>query len=387
VVNEIKSWTKDTPLFHSTGESSTDTSYANICAEVDRLSLSYEHHYEATVVNSAVQWEEHVTNELTTHLLDGKNACQQLEHYERKVESLRSNHAKFAAKDYKQAAAFAEKLQRNEEKLAESIRKQKECEQKLRRCDEVIGASWMSLHPLLVQLFDSDVRNATEMANVKLGLRSVLDGMSKVAEQHGISLDTSNVVERWCHLSTLGPSNLSARPLASSLDGDATTGSGGDSPVTFVDDFHSVFPSREALDFSPSVKDNGIPDSSSYSNNNEPPIRKNKAVPDFSSEYEGDAFFSAEADIVVPADLSPSEEVAAFFPADFAPGEEADAFFPTDFAPSDEADAFFPAAEDDLQPDIFCSVCEVPEDEIDLSPGFESPRLEDVPVGGRMFDK
>ena len=214
VADILSTWIEDTPL-------KTPSDYASVYAKVDRLSTSYCDEYEVKVLQKVMQWEACISSELKNEIVEGRKACNNLEHYERKVASLRGQFSRLANKNTEAAQNLYARLQRNESKLEEATGKLKECNNRLQRCDELIDYAWMSLYPLLAQLFQADVVDSKERAMAISSLRETLSEMSSCIQQKGLDLASPDSEEVWRYLSAKGPLNLAVREeknnLASSL--------------------------------------------------------------------------------------------------------------------------------------------------------------------------
>jgi len=202
LADAISNWTEETPL-------KTSSDCTSIYAQADRLSTAYGTHFEEDVLQQAIQWEACIASELDAELVEGKKACASVNHYERKVDSLRGQYSRAVNKNAEAAAQnLLIKLQRNEMKLAEATQKFEASSKHLQRCDELIDCAWMSLHPLLAQLFETDLEDSRDRAEAMSSLQNTLSEMSTSIQRTGLALSFSDSERVWRYLLAKGPSNL-----------------------------------------------------------------------------------------------------------------------------------------------------------------------------------
>lgn len=173
------------------------------------MSTAYGTHFEEDVLQQAIQWEACIVSELDAELVEGKKVCASVNHYERKVDNLRGQYSRAVNKNAEAAAQNLQtKLQRNEMKLAEATQKFEASSKHLQRCDELIDCAWMSLHPLLAQLFETDLEDSRDRAEAMSSLQNSLSEMSNSIQRTGLALSFSDSERVWRYLLAKGPSNL-----------------------------------------------------------------------------------------------------------------------------------------------------------------------------------
>lgn len=202
LADAISNWTEETPL-------KTSSDCTSIYAQADSLSTAYGTHFEEDVLQQAIQWEACIVCELDAELVEGKKACASVNHYERKVDSLRGQYSRAVNKNAEAAAQnLLIKLQRNEMKLAEATQKFEASSKHLQRCGELIDCAWMSLHPLLAQLFETDLEDSRDRAEAMSSLQNTLSEMSSSILRTGLALSFSDSERVWRYLLAKGPLNL-----------------------------------------------------------------------------------------------------------------------------------------------------------------------------------
>jgi len=192
------------------------------------------------VVQNAIQWETAVTHQLTTELNEGKQVYSKLEHYEQKVAKLHEKYARLQS-GTKAAYNLSDKIQRNQAKLQEVTLQYRECRDRLVRCDELIDHAWMSLYPLVAQLYESDVEYVQEFsaqaADMTQSLESTLREMASAAERLGGSVvqQSREPKKVWNYLYINGPTHLVPSSSAASEEeakpGSVQESAGSNKPV------------------------------------------------------------------------------------------------------------------------------------------------------------
>jgi hypothetical protein len=205
---------KDTPLFDKTGqmpdaEHSSDTvlSYLSVQEGVVGKAKVYGQKFAQFVVDYAVEWEKVVTMRVDRGLKTAEQLRLELDHYQRKVESLRQSANATMVKGKQVDTKAADRLIRNEEKLG----KCKDTHTKFiaslcTLMDEVTNRSWRDLHPLLVKIAQFEVTLSGDEAKALSSLNTIVNEFKRLAVTHGIKPQA-----RLKDLDSMDPSLLTTR--------------------------------------------------------------------------------------------------------------------------------------------------------------------------------
>jgi hypothetical protein len=210
---------KDTPLFEKTGlmptaDSPSDSvvSYLSIQESVAGKAKIYGQKYAQFVIDYAVEWEKVVTSRVDKGLKNAEQLRVELDHYQRKVESLRQVANATMAKGKQVDQKSAERLTRNEEKLVKVRETHNHFVASLcTLIDEVTDRSWRDLHPLLVKIAQFEVTLSGDEAKALSSLNAIINEMKRLAVSHGIKPQA-----RLKDLDSLDPSMLSTKAPGSS---------------------------------------------------------------------------------------------------------------------------------------------------------------------------
>jgi hypothetical protein len=226
VAQHVAELSKQTPLFEHVGQlpndqrsSETVTSYLYIQEGLHNKAKMYVSKYAEFVINYSVEWERIVTHRVTTGLKKEEKLRVEVDHYQEKVESLRTTANSALAKGKMVDTKTADRLGRNEEKLKQAKTAHQTFSQSL--CiliDEVTDRSWRDLHPLLVKLAQFDMTLSEDESKALAKLDQVVNELKRVAATHGIKPQA-----RLKDLDNLDPSLLNTKqPDPSKLIEDGT---------------------------------------------------------------------------------------------------------------------------------------------------------------------
>ena len=215
ISNNLAAFTKGTPLFDSVGllpsadrPSNTVCSYASIHQDVSAKSKSYTSKYGQFVLDYAVEWDKIVSTRVENGIKKAKALRIELDHYQKKTESLRLTVNQAMARGKPVASTQQEKLRRNEEKLLASKQNYNQVATDVSiLLEEVVERSWRDLHPLLVKCSQFDMTLASDEARVLGQLQTVISALKQVAIENGIAPQP-----RLKDLAGLKPELLSTRP-------------------------------------------------------------------------------------------------------------------------------------------------------------------------------
>ena len=192
LVRQMTELSKDTPL------STTKHSYSSVNDQVNKSMLQTEEDFATKIVDYTSEWLKMVTLTFDTEIKEAKQAHKDLEHYRKKIGSLRTDKMKMIAKGKEIAPKDAEKLDRNEEKLKAAERTAKKHDANLLSLvEDLIERSWKDTYPLLVELLEFDMTASESKASKLLNLKKVLDELSPVAKKHDLRSAGRNATELW----------------------------------------------------------------------------------------------------------------------------------------------------------------------------------------------
>lgn len=189
----------------ATGESVT--SYLSVQTNVAGKSKMYAGKYAQFVIDYAVEWEKVVVARVSAGLIKAEQLRVELDHYQRKVESLRQSANATMAKGKQVDGKSAERLTRNEDKLIKNKADHTKFVSDL--ClliEEVTERSWRDLHPLLVKIAQFDVTISGDEAKAMTSLNTVVNELKRLAVTHGIKPQA-----RLKDLDSLDPTVLSTK--------------------------------------------------------------------------------------------------------------------------------------------------------------------------------
>ena len=188
--------------------SSSVCSYSSVHDELGAKAQAYSGKYQQFVLDYAVEWEKVVKERVENGIKKSNESRVELDHYQKKVESLRLTVNQAMAKGKPVSATTKEKLHRNEEKFLASKERYNTIATDL--CiliEEVTERQWRDLHPLLIKCAQFDMTLSSDEAKVLSNLNTVIGSLKKVATEQGISPQP-----RLKDLAGLKPELLSTRP-------------------------------------------------------------------------------------------------------------------------------------------------------------------------------
>lgn len=188
--------------------SSSVCSYSSVHDELGAKAQAYSGKYQQFVLDYAVEWERVVKERVENGIKKSNESRVELDHYQKKVESLRLTVNQAMAKGKPVSATTKEKLHRNEEKFLASKERYNTIATDL--CiliEEVTERQWRDLHPLLIKCAQFDMTLSSDEAKVLSNLNTVIGSLKKVATEQGISPQP-----RLKDLAGLKPELLTTRP-------------------------------------------------------------------------------------------------------------------------------------------------------------------------------
>lgn len=220
VAKQVGAISENSPIFDHAGKlpskegSGTVMSFASIHLAVSERTNMYADKYQKFVVDYTVEWEKVITHRINTALKQAEVLRRDLDHYQKKVESLRQSANAAMAKGKQVDASKAEKLSRNEEKLLKSREEYEVFASDL--CiliEEVTERSWKDLHPLLIKMAQFDSTLSDDQAKIFVNLSGIVESLKDLARKHGLKPQA-----RLKDLENLQPKFLSTKGSESSLE-------------------------------------------------------------------------------------------------------------------------------------------------------------------------
>ena len=221
------------PIFEHTGQMPDDKrapetvcSYLSVHEALAKKSQMYTSKYAQFVIDYAVEWERVVVTRVNTALKKAEQLRVETDHYQEKVEALRQAANSSMAKGKMVDPKSAERLSRNEEKLAATKKTHDKFTNDL--CillDEVTDRSWRDLHPLLVKIAQFDMTLSDDESKSLTILNGIVNELKKMAAEHGIKPQA-----RLKDLDTLDPTVLSTKK-----DGGSSNAIGGADPFLAIE--------------------------------------------------------------------------------------------------------------------------------------------------------
>jgi hypothetical protein len=187
--------------------SDTVMSYLSIQEGVASKAKVYLQKYAQFVIDYAVEWEKVVTSRVDRGIKTAELQRVELDHYQRKVETLRQSANATMVKGKQVDQKAADRLIRNEEKLGKCRETYSKFIASLcTLMDEVTDRSWRDLHPLLVKIAQFEVTLSGDEAKALATLNTVVNELKRLAVTHGIKPQA-----RLKDLDSMDPSTLSTR--------------------------------------------------------------------------------------------------------------------------------------------------------------------------------
>ena len=142
------------------------------------------------VIEYVTDWEMVVKTRVQAAQKQVKDSKQDLDHYEKKMESLTKSHDTLVAKGSAPNDKEVEKLKRNEEKLA--LSKNSYESQATKLCDlleAVVDRAWQDLIPLLLHMLTM-AHDKLEGQKTMVESSSVIENLKNLAEEYKIDITT-----------------------------------------------------------------------------------------------------------------------------------------------------------------------------------------------------
>lgn len=188
--------------------SDTVCSYRSVHDQLGAKTKSYATKYKQFVIDYALEWEKVVNGRIQAGIKKAELLRRDLDHYQKKVESLRLAVNQAMAKGKNVKSDTQEKLRRNEEKYMAAKQSYNIAATDL--CilmEEVTERSWRDLHPMLIKVAQFDSTLANDESNMLSNLNQVVNKLKEVATANGLSPQP-----RLKDLASLKPELLSTRP-------------------------------------------------------------------------------------------------------------------------------------------------------------------------------
>ncbi|GAX26742.1 hypothetical protein FisN_2Hh309 [Fistulifera solaris] len=215
VAQSVAVFSKNTPLWDAGGQmpgadrpAETVCSYASIHDKLAAKHNGYVQKYQQFILQYVVEWEKTVTTRVENGLKKVEEQRRELNHYQKKVETLRTSSNKVLTSGKSLKGEQAEKLKRNEEKLIAAKQSYNKMSSAL--CilmDEISERYWRDLHPVMIKATQFDMTIASDEAKITTELNQVVSKLKQVADQNGITAQ-----DRLKDLGSLNPELLSTRP-------------------------------------------------------------------------------------------------------------------------------------------------------------------------------
>ena len=185
----------------------TVCSYLSVHEALAKKSKMYSSKYAQFVIDYTVEWERVVVARVTAALKKAEQLRVETDHYQEKVETLRQSANSSMAKGKMVDPKAAERLSRNEEKLASTKKVHDKFTSDL--CillDEITDRSWRDLHPLLVKMAQFDMTLSDDESKSLTILNGIVNSLKTMANEYGIKPQA-----RLKDLDSLDPNVLSTR--------------------------------------------------------------------------------------------------------------------------------------------------------------------------------
>ena len=165
-----------------------NTSYVGVHEAMAERSKGYCQKYEEFIINYAIEWERVLAERVAEDIKKVDNHKRDLDHYSRKVDSLRAQADKTMAKGKVVKADDIDKLQRNEYKLRVAEKDFEESSTNLLMLiDEVVARGWKDLMPLMMKVAQFDATLASDEGSTFAALNDVVLNIKAVGDAHGVA--------------------------------------------------------------------------------------------------------------------------------------------------------------------------------------------------------
>jgi hypothetical protein len=183
MMDQISKLSSDTPI---QSDNSSD-SFTHVYTEAASQSARDSANFQKSVIDYAIEWETITTTLIDDELKENKKLRESLQHYQKKVETLRKKVNTKDKKGKETPDKEADRLERNEGKLEEASNAYEAAAKKV-KCliEEAVRHGWKDLYPLIKVTLKWDVdRNEGEhetygkLKTSVLGLADALDREQK----------------------------------------------------------------------------------------------------------------------------------------------------------------------------------------------------------------
>lgn len=208
----VGAMSNNSPLFTCTGKQDSQDdgpacSYLSIheglAVKADNFSSKFAQH----ILSYAIEWDKILDERIQVGLKKTEGLRLDLDHYQKKVETLRTAMNIAMAKGKVPQQKDRERLARNEEKLiASKASFDKISHDMCILIEEVTVRSWRDLHPLMVKLIQYDITEAADRSKRLSDLSQIVKVYKEIATKNGI-----NPQARLKDLAGLSPNLLTTR--------------------------------------------------------------------------------------------------------------------------------------------------------------------------------
>lgn len=160
-----------------------EDSYAAVHKSIHDLSIMYTQQYNQDIITYAENWSKAVSDRVKARQLQFQELDKKLQHYTKKVDTLREKNNGSAGKQF-------ERLERNELKLRGAREAYDNSGQSLiLLMEELTERSWKDFFPLLMRTMSFDLSYATDMASIFVKLNNTIPNLVNIGEEHKLNPD------------------------------------------------------------------------------------------------------------------------------------------------------------------------------------------------------
>jgi hypothetical protein len=214
VADQLAAITKGSELFDAAGQLPSESvpkhevcSYASIHHNLASRTKTYADKYGTFVINYAIEWDKVITARVSTGLKEAEKLRRDLDHYQKKTESLRAGVGQVVAKGKQVDSKHEDKLGRNEEKLSKAkLEYNKVATNMCILIEEVTERAWKDIHPMLLKIAQFDSALSSDETKELAELNQVQEKLKKLAEVHQLKPQS-----RLKDIETMTPTLLSSR--------------------------------------------------------------------------------------------------------------------------------------------------------------------------------
>mmetsp|Transcript_10635 Transcript_10635/g.15563 ORF Transcript_10635/g.15563 Transcript_10635/m.15563 type:complete len:466 (+) Transcript_10635:193-1590(+) len=158
-------------------------------SSMNKRSKLYTDKYQQFVINYVENWEQVISSRVTTGLKQAETLRLDLEHYSRKVESMRANATAMMSKGKIVGAKAADTLKRNEQKWINAQASHEAFKSSmLMLLDEVTERAWKDLHPLLLKMLQFDTTYSADEVRIFSDLDKAISLTKQIGTEHDIDI-------------------------------------------------------------------------------------------------------------------------------------------------------------------------------------------------------